>query len=285
MVVALPPLLSLSLALTSAPHAGCLLALRGGANEVKIVEPAIRHWRGGPYVSSVKSPRDAYIGMSSKGRDNAKLSVPKILHQSVMGGCYVGFAGLLSLAISSSMPGLTAANPGLQKLIFAALFPVNLLLILMSGGQLFTGNTAAVAAALFEGEVGWADLAKSWGVSYAGAPACGQRRPPGVAAPPRGAPAAPKPRAPQRGRLAGRGAPVSRTSRRSSPFRISPPLRVGRQRPRLRCDRAARRLLRDALGEHGRAGGGDRAQKVRRALRPDPRQGHPVQLARLHRRR
>ena len=37
---------------------------------------------------------------------------------------------------------------GLQKFIFGALFPMNLLLILTTGGQLFTGNVAAVPAAL-----------------------------------------------------------------------------------------------------------------------------------------
>ena len=51
---------------------------------------------------------------------------------------------------------------------FAALFPVNLLLIVSSGGQLFTGNSATVAAAKFEGFVSWSDLWTNWGISLAG---------------------------------------------------------------------------------------------------------------------
>ena len=91
--------------------------------------------------------------MADKGAANAKLSSYKTLHQSVMGGAYVGFGALLSLTVAGNMAKITDGNPGLQKFIFAALFPVNLFLILTTGGQLFTGNTAAVAAAIFEGKV------------------------------------------------------------------------------------------------------------------------------------
>jgi len=106
--------------------------------------------------------------MAEKGRDNAMMPVSKILHQSIMGGCYVGFGGLLSTIVAGGASGVARDNPSLQKFIFAALFPVNLLLILMSGGQLFTGNSAAVPAALYEGLVGVEDLVKSWVVSYIG---------------------------------------------------------------------------------------------------------------------
>jgi len=125
---------------------------------------------GGPVtaVATVKSPKETYLGMAEKGRDNAKMPPLKILHQSIMGGCYVGFGGLLSVMVAGGASGVAKDNPGLQKFIFAALFPVNLLLILMSGGQLFTGNSAAVPAALYEGLVGIDDLARSWLISYCG---------------------------------------------------------------------------------------------------------------------
>jgi len=148
-------LLSATLAsAASRPALGSVLALRGG----------------GPVtdVASVKTPKDTYLGMAAKGRDNAKLPIAKTLHQSIMGGCYVGFGGLLSTVVAGNCGGIAESNPGLAKFIFAALFPVNLLLILMSGGQLFTGNSAAVPAALYEGLVTFDDLCKSWGVSYVG---------------------------------------------------------------------------------------------------------------------
>ena len=147
--------LALSHAVTLPAAAPKLLALRGG---------------GGPVttVATVKPPAEAYFGMAEKGVANAKMPLMKILHQSIMGGCYIGFGGLLSTIVSGTCPGVAASNPGLQKFIFAACFPVNLLLILLSGGQLFTGNSAAVPAALFEGMLDFKDLVKSWSVSYIG---------------------------------------------------------------------------------------------------------------------
>lgn len=59
-------------------------------------------------------------------------------------------------------------NPGIEKMMFAALFPVNLLLIVTTGGQLFTGNSATVAAARYEGLVDTYELARNWAVSLAG---------------------------------------------------------------------------------------------------------------------
>ena len=130
--------------------------------------PALLSLRGGgpvAAVATVKTPQEAYMGMAAKGAANAKMSLPKVLHQSIMGGCYVGMGGLLSTVVAGNCPGIPA---GMKKFIFAALFPVNLLLILMSGGQLFTGNSAAVPAAVFEGLIGYGDLVYSWVVSYTG---------------------------------------------------------------------------------------------------------------------
>jgi len=90
------------------------------------------------YTSSMKSPKDAYLAFAEKGASNAKMQKRKILHQSILGGCYVGFGGLLSLCIAGNLGGIGAANPGIPKMAFAALFPVNLLLIVTTGGQVRT---------------------------------------------------------------------------------------------------------------------------------------------------
>lgn len=120
------------------------------------------------YTSLVKSAPDAYIAFAEKGASNAHLPKRKIFHQSVLGGCYVGFGGLISLCIAGNLGGLSGASPGIAKMAFAALFPVNLLLIVSTSGQLFTGNSATVAAARFERFVTWNDLWTNWAVSLTG---------------------------------------------------------------------------------------------------------------------
>jgi len=90
------------------------------------------------------------------------------LHQSILGGAYVGFGSLLAFCIAGNLGGIGVLNPAIPKFAFAALFPVNLFLVLTTGGQLFTGNTATVAAAKFEGLVKWREFGKSIGLSLLG---------------------------------------------------------------------------------------------------------------------
>eukprot|EP00929_Paragymnodinium_shiwhaense_P113701 TRINITY_DN81_c0_g1_i3.p1 TRINITY_DN81_c0_g1~~TRINITY_DN81_c0_g1_i3.p1 ORF type:complete len:318 (-),score=82.17 TRINITY_DN81_c0_g1_i3:487-1440(-) len=103
---------------------------------------------------AVKSPKDAYMLLADKGLDTTKYSSALVFFQSFYAGCYIGFGALLAATIAATIPGATEDNPGLKNFVFAALFPVNLLLILLSGGILFTGTSAACPAAVWEGKVG-----------------------------------------------------------------------------------------------------------------------------------
>jgi formate/nitrite transporter FocA (FNT family) len=85
-----------------------------------------------------------------------------------MGGAYVGFGGILALSVAGNISGIGFSNPGLVKMTFAALFPVNLILIIMTGGQLFTGNSSTVVAAKLENMIYWRELWKSFACSLLG---------------------------------------------------------------------------------------------------------------------
>lgn len=120
------------------------------------------------YSALVKSPKDAYIAFAEKGMSNAKMPWLKILHQSIMGGAYVGFGSLLALSVAGNMSPSGFTSSGLVRMTYAALFPVNLLLIVMTGGQLFTSNTSTVVAAKLEGMVKWKEVRKSLSISLLG---------------------------------------------------------------------------------------------------------------------
>merc|ERR1719265_2170226 len=104
-------------------------------------------------VAVIKSPKEAYHSLAEKGGLTVQDSSAKVFFQSFYAGCYIGFGALLAVVISGNMPEWTQANPGFQSFVFAALFPVNLLLILLSGGILFTGTAAACPAAVYEGKI------------------------------------------------------------------------------------------------------------------------------------
>merc|ERR1740138_992513 len=88
--------------------------------------------------------------------------------QSFYAGCYIGFGAQLAATISGNMKGFTADNPSLESIVFAALFPVNLLLILLTGGILFTGTSASCPAAFFEGKASLKNCARCLAISWAG---------------------------------------------------------------------------------------------------------------------
>jgi len=123
---------------------------------------------GADVASLVKGPKEGYLALAEKGRQMTQETSAKVLLQSIIAGCYIGFGALLAVSISATMPGLTAENPGLKKLVFAFLFPVNLVLITLSGGILFTGASAAGPAAFFEKQASWKSVVRCLFLSWVG---------------------------------------------------------------------------------------------------------------------
>jgi len=84
-------------------------------------------------------------------------------------GAHIAFGAYLAVTVGGACPGIAASNPGLQKIILGAFgLPFGLIMTLVTGGELFTGNTALVTAAVMEGKTTKKDLVKNWVASYAG---------------------------------------------------------------------------------------------------------------------
>jgi formate/nitrite transporter len=118
--------------------------------------------------STVKGPKEAYLTLVEKGTLCCQESSLKVFGQSFIAGCYIGFGALLAIKIAGSMPGLTAENPGLKNLIMGALFPVSVVLVLLTGGILFTTTTAAGPAAWYEGRVRLVDTFRISSLAWLG---------------------------------------------------------------------------------------------------------------------
>jgi len=119
-------------------------------------------------VSAVKSPKEAWDSMIDKGVSMAGESSIKIFHQSFYAGCYIGFGGMLSMVVAGGLDDASQDNPTIQTFVFAALFPVNLLLILLTGGTLITGTAATVPAAVFEGKLPWQQIPRTFALTWFG---------------------------------------------------------------------------------------------------------------------
>ncbi|KAG1655259.1 hypothetical protein FOA52_009816 [Chlamydomonas sp. UWO 241] len=117
---------------------------------------------------AVLPPAASYANMATLGGAKAAMPARKTFVLGIMAGAYVAFGSFLMLAVGGAMPGLMATNPGLWKLTYGLVFPFGLGMVLLGGGELYTGNTLFITSALIEKKCTLADLAKNWSCSYAG---------------------------------------------------------------------------------------------------------------------
>ena len=143
----------------------CVLTFAASACASTLSQPAVKpllDLRGGAYPP----PKAGYHALAAKGAAASSLPVVPNLLSGSLAGCYVAFGAILSITIASGIS--VEGMPGVQKLVFGALFPIALLNIIATGSQLFTGNTASVAAAYYEGLIEPSALIRNWVVTYAG---------------------------------------------------------------------------------------------------------------------
>ena len=82
----------------------------------------------------------------------------------VMAGAYIGFGGLLSASATFDMdPSL---GLGLKKLVTGATFSLGLMLVVIAGAELFTGNNLMVSSVI-TGRTTWQKVLARWGLVYA----------------------------------------------------------------------------------------------------------------------
>lgn len=119
----------------------------------------------------VKSPKEVAeaalnIGMAKVGVSNNQLARLSLL--AMLAGAYIALGGVMSLIVGYGFPGITSENPALQKLLSGCVFPLGLILVVVLGAELFTGNNALLIPAFMRRRCSAADVAKNWTLVYLG---------------------------------------------------------------------------------------------------------------------
>jgi len=84
-------------------------------------------------------------------------------------GALIGFGALLMTCVGGASPALASANPGLSAFLKGAIgLPAGLTMVILTGGELFTGNVMVMLSGLLTGAVDAGKLARSWALSYVG---------------------------------------------------------------------------------------------------------------------
>lgn len=84
----------------------------------------------------------------------------------ILAGAYIAVGGLLATMAAAGTGGWAANNPFLPKLLAGMTFPVGLMLVLLVGAELFTGNTAYLIPATVSGDVPRTYFLRNWAIVY-----------------------------------------------------------------------------------------------------------------------
>ncbi|KAG2489126.1 hypothetical protein HYH03_012352 [Edaphochlamys debaryana] len=119
-------------------------------------------------IPGVLPPPAAFAAVVNAGAAKAAMPGWKSFVMGIMAGCYISFGGFMAVTVATMCTGLGVGSPILTRLAMGALFPFGLLITLVCGAELYTGNTALVAAAVAEKKASVGAMLRNWACSYAG---------------------------------------------------------------------------------------------------------------------
>ena len=110
----------------------------------------------------ILTPKEIAQATCDAGNGKAKLSVAQMIVLGIFAGVFIGFGAQGAITIGQS---LTKIDAGLQKFAFAGAFPVGLMLVVICGAELFTGNNLMTLGCI-NGRYKLSDVFRNWGVVY-----------------------------------------------------------------------------------------------------------------------
>ncbi len=81
---------------------------------------------------------------------------------TMLAGAYIALGGILSVMAGCGLPEASAGNPALQRLVSGATFPVGLILVVVLGAELFTGNNALLIPGAMRRHYAWGWVWTNW---------------------------------------------------------------------------------------------------------------------------
>ena len=116
-----------------------------------------------PQDHDAYKPAEMAALVEAVGVAKARLPLARMLTLAVLAGAFIGFGGAAYLMV------MTGADPGFgpARLLGGVVFALGLILIIVGGAELFTGNALMVMAAV-EGKITPGELARNWAVVYVG---------------------------------------------------------------------------------------------------------------------
>ncbi len=108
------------------------------------------------------SPAEIAVAAANGGKAKTDLPIWKMFILGILAGAYIGFGANLATKIGSAPDASSAGG----TFLFGAVFSVGLMMVVIAGSELFTGNAMACFISACNGQASWGGLLKNWVVVY-----------------------------------------------------------------------------------------------------------------------
>ncbi len=127
--------------------------------------------------TAFKVPSEIAKASIATGCTKCNMALPKLLILGFLAGAYIAFGALLSEIVAGGLSNgtITAANgdiwkialpTGIVKFATGAVFPVGLMLVVIGGAELFTGNCLFAPISVLNRDASFKGLAINWTLVY-----------------------------------------------------------------------------------------------------------------------
>ena len=108
------------------------------------------------------TPRECAANYAAAGRAKTRMPLGKLFLLALLAGFFIAMGGAVTNTAAHSI-----ANVGAARIVCGLLFPFGLAMVVLTGAELFTGNTLIVISVL-DGQASAAGMLRSWAVVYLG---------------------------------------------------------------------------------------------------------------------
>lgn len=114
---------------------------------------------------SFLAPNEIAKTVSALGEKKGKMSVGKLILPGILAGAYIALAAVACITIGAGWVG-DMASSGLNKAAGASAFTVGLILVVVAGAELFTGDNMYCAVSFFDKKTTIGGLLRNWITVY-----------------------------------------------------------------------------------------------------------------------
>lgn len=110
----------------------------------------------------ILTPKEIALAICETGIAKAQLRFSQVIVLGIFAGAFIALGAQGALTIAQTLGQVDA---GLQKFAMASIFPIGLMLVVVCGGELFTGNNLMTLGCM-NLKYSWQRIARNWTLVY-----------------------------------------------------------------------------------------------------------------------